>query len=160
MRPRLFAAEIPWRRTTTADRSCSFNEAAAFRRGNHLSASWSLFLLLRFNEAAAFRRGNHVISRRRRRLPTSFNEAAAFRRGNQAGPGDPLAGLPASMRPRLFAAEIGNSRESLAAAESTASMRPRLFAAEIPIQARTITRHQWRFNEAAAFRRGNLNLNP
>ena len=132
MRPRLFAAEIEVRGRGQGGRVYSFNEAAAFRRGNHRPWWPSAPRQRGFNEAAAFRRGNRGSQRTSWTARTCFNEAAAFRRGNRLKVTSyTLHARMASMRPRLFAAEIQPSRVRKAHSARVASMRPRLFAAEI-----------------------------
>ena len=104
------AAEIAASRTERARRALSrFNEAAANGRGNHgyprgaatTSASC-------FNEAAANGRGNRRPARIFWPPCAGFNEAAANGRGNRGNSRSfTMNALPASMRPRRMAAEIG-----------------------------------------------------
>ena len=111
-----------------------FNEAAAIRRGNLRPTGIDRTAGGGFNEAAAIRRGNLRVDARDLVRHAGFNEAAAIRRGNLARRGGARAAVLASMRPRLFAAEIPTSpRESTV--RKYASMRPRLFAAEIALGA-------------------------
>ncbi len=115
-------------------------------------------------------------------LAWRFNEAAAIHRGNRGKNIAVACGNHASMRPRLFTAEIGfadapNARTThasmrprlftaeiaslseLAMRGTSASMRPRLFTAEIngPTWIRSSSPS---FNEAAAIHRGNRIYKP
>ena len=178
MRPRLFAAEI--RRSVGRHllRGDASTRPRLFAAEIIPSARIADGKFRRFHEAAAIRRGN---------LPGQRGCRSACRASRGRGY-SPRKSLDlrhsarqvrlASMRPRLFAAEIagGGARgppddsasrgrgysprkscvgPACAAAQVEASMRPRLFAAEISLWRNTHPVGLQSFNEAAAIRRGN-----
>ena len=155
MRPRLYAAEIGrpptmnafnWRLASMRPRLYAAEIAAAGRERERAVPG--------FNEAAALCRGNLAEFVDSPRPRNGFNEAAALCRGNLPSERRGRPGPDASMRPRLYAAEIGASTAG-ARRRGRASMRPRLYAAEIlPLQLRR-SEGRGRFNEAAALCRGN-----
>ena len=62
MRPRLFTAENNRRSNAACKYLGSFNEAAAFHRGEPSSTRTSWYRWCRFNEAAAFHRGELTVN--------------------------------------------------------------------------------------------------
>ncbi len=107
-----------------------FNEAAAIHRGNRPIVHSRSRRNNRFNEAAAIHRGNLRLAYQVAKRASCFNEAAAIHRGNLFYEPRKRPFEPASMRPRLFTAEI-ILRIIIRGGTNRASMRPRLFTAEI-----------------------------
>ena len=108
-----------------------------------------------FNEAPAICRGNLRLANGSKPFPISFNEAPAICRGN------PFLiliiftpSILASMRPRLYAGEIGVPGGP-PALRAGASMRPRLYAGEIGDAPYLSLACEHSFNEAPAICRGN-----
>ena len=131
MRPRPFAAENWLIASPNRIEPSSFNEAAAFRRGEPGRTRACGIEGRSFNEAAALRRGDRVVWEITPSRFRGFNEAAAFRRGERRGAADRRCRHARFNEAAAF--RRGEPLTLLAArnlSHPDASMRPRPFAAE------------------------------